>query len=82
MTREERTHEILYSCDSREELAERIAAFEELVEALRRDWGIEASWDGLRHFWYVGLTEEGVRKRDEAELEAIERVSMTHERMI
>lgn len=31
---------------------------------------------------YVDLTEEGVRKRDEAELEAIERVNMTHERMI
>ncbi|MBR1828117.1 MAG: hypothetical protein IJ781_01210 [Atopobiaceae bacterium] len=69
MTREERIHEILYSCDSREELAERIATFEELVEALRCDWDIEASWDGLRHFWYVGLTEEGVRKRDEAERE-------------
>lgn len=69
MTREERIHEILYSCDSREELAKRIAAFEELVEILRRDWDIEASWDGVRRLWYVGLTEEGVRKRDEAERE-------------
>lgn len=69
MTREERIHEILYSCDSREELAERIATFEELVEILRRDWDIEASWDGVRRLWYVGLTEEGVRKRDEAERE-------------
>lgn len=39
--------------------------YDELIEALRRDWGIEASWDGLRRFWYVGLTDEGVRKRDE-----------------
>lgn len=39
----------------------------ELIEALRRDWDIEASWDGLRRFWYVGLTDEGVRKRDERE---------------
>jgi hypothetical protein len=41
--------------------------YEELIEALRRDWDIEASWDGLRRFWYVGLTEEGVRKREERE---------------
>ena len=39
--------------------------YDELIEALRRDWDIEASWDGLRRFWYVGLTDEGVRKRDE-----------------
>lgn len=39
----------------------------ELIEALRRDWDIEASWDGLRRFWYIGLTEEGMRKRDERE---------------
>ena len=38
--------------------------YDELIEALRRDWDIEASWDGLRRFWYVGLTDEGVRKRD------------------
>lgn len=41
------------------------ARYRELVEILRRDWHIEASWDGLRKFWYVGLTEEGVRERDE-----------------
>lgn len=38
--------------------------YERLIEALRRDWGIEASWDGLRRFWCVELTEEGVRMRD------------------
>ena len=42
-------------------------SYDELIEALRRDWDIEASWDGLRRFWYVGLTDEGVRKRDERE---------------
>ena len=41
--------------------------YDELIESLRRDWDIEASWDGLRRFWYVGLTDEGVRKRDERE---------------
>lgn len=41
--------------------------YDELIDALRRDWDIEASWDGLRKFWYIGLTDEGVRKRDERE---------------
>ena len=41
--------------------------YDELIESLRRDWDIEASWDGLRRIWYVGLTDEGVRKRDERE---------------
>jgi len=44
-----------------------MSATDELIESLRRDWDIEASWDGLRRFWYVGLTDEGVRKRDERE---------------
>lgn len=39
--------------------------YDELIESLRRDWGIEASWDGLRRFWYVGLNEKGMRMRDE-----------------
>lgn len=38
-----------------------------LIDLLRDEWDIEASWDGLRRFWYVGLTDEGVRKRDERE---------------
>ena len=38
-----------------------------LVTLLRNDCDIEASWDELRRFWYVGLTDEGVRKRDERE---------------
>ena len=34
--------------------------YDELIEVLRRDWQIEASWDGLRRFWYVGWTDEHV----------------------
>ena len=34
--------------------------YRELIEVLRRDWGIEVSWDGLRRFWYVGRTDERV----------------------
>lgn len=59
--------------------------YDELIESLRRDWDIEASWDGLRRFWYVGLTDEGVRKRDEREATLRELVHcmaycMQHER--
>lgn len=45
-------------CDS---LKERIA---ELLRCLENDWHIHASWDGLRKFWCIELTEEGVRLRD------------------
>lgn len=46
-------------------MIEREPPYDKLIELLARDWGIEASWDGLRHFWYIGLTEECVRNRDE-----------------
>lgn len=45
--------------------AETVPPIDGLIDALRDGWNIEASWDGLRKFWCVGLTEEGVRKRDE-----------------
>lgn len=45
--------------------AETVPPIDDLIDALRDGWNIEASWDGLRKFWYVGLTEEGVRERDE-----------------
>lgn len=48
------------------------ARYRELVEILRRDWRIEASWDDLRKVWYVGLTEDGVRERDERDAKALE----------
>lgn len=44
-------------------LKERIA---ELLRCLENDWHIHASWDGLRKFWCIELTEEGVRMRDAA----------------
>lgn len=37
-----------------------------LVTVLRNDCDIEASWDGLRKFWYIGLTENGCLMRDMA----------------
>lgn len=37
-----------------------------LVTLLRNDCDIEASWDGLRKFWYIGLTEDGCLMRDRA----------------
>ena len=43
--------------------------YDELLRCLENDWHISASWDGLRKFWNVELTEEGVRLRD-AELRA------------
>ena len=53
----------LQNCDLKSE----IARYRELIRILGRDWGIEASWDGLRKFWYVGLNEKGVAERDERE---------------
>lgn len=44
-----------------------IVPYDILIDILRDELGIEVMWDGLRRFWYVGLTEEGVRKRDENE---------------
>jgi predicted RNase H-like nuclease (RuvC/YqgF family) len=43
------------------------ARYEELAHILDREWNIEVEWDGLRKIWYVGLTELGVRLRDERE---------------
>ena len=54
-----------------DELEQAIAAtlrsespYDELLHCLENDWHISASWDGLRKFWCVELTEEGVRLRD------------------
>ena len=38
--------------------------YDELLRCLENDWNISASWDGLRKFWCVELTDEGVRLRD------------------
>lgn len=39
---------------------------ERLVTLLRNDCDIDASWDGLRKFWNIGLTEHGCLMRDRA----------------
>lgn len=39
---------------------------ERLVTLLRVDCDIDASWDGLRRFWIIGLTEDGCLMRDRA----------------
>lgn len=39
---------------------------ERLVTLLRNDCDIDASWDGLRRFWSIGLTENGCLMRDRA----------------
>lgn len=52
-----------------EKLRAECARYESLIGILDRDWGIEASWDGLRKFWHVGLNDTGTRKRDESETE-------------
>lgn len=43
------------------------ARYEDLARILDREWNIEVEWDGLRKIWYVGMTELGVRLRDERE---------------
>lgn len=55
-----------------EKLRAECARYESLIGILERDWGVEASWDGLRKFWHVGLNDTGTRKRDESETENAE----------
>ena len=43
--------------------------YDELLDILASEWGIDASWDGLRGFWCVELNDEGMRIRDERETE-------------
>ena len=40
--------------------------YDELLRCLENDWHISASWDGLRKFWNIELTEDGVQMRDSA----------------
>jgi Lar family restriction alleviation protein len=40
--------------------------YDELIRCLENDWHINASWDGLRKFWCIELTDEGMRMRDSA----------------
>ena len=38
--------------------------YDELLRCLENDWHIRATWDGLRKFWCIELTEEGVKMRE------------------
>ena len=38
--------------------------YDELLRCLEHDWNIKVSWDGLRKFWNIELTEDGVKLRD------------------
>ena len=70
--------EAIAAWNSRAELGSE-PPYDELLRCLENDWNIRASWDGLRKFWCIELTEEGVRMRD-AELGSgtitVEQVSM------
>lgn len=51
---------------SKAESAKLREQMERLVTLLRNDCDIEASWDGLRRFWSIELTEDGCLMRDRA----------------
>ena len=53
-------------CKLRGENARLWEQMERLLTLLRNDCDIEASWDGLRRFWHIGLTESGCLMRDRA----------------
>lgn len=53
--------------------------YDELLRCLENDWNISASWDGLRRFWDIELTEEGVRLRDAEPNSLAERTCRTVE---
>ena len=42
---------------------------DKLIRILNNDYDLSIQLDGLRKFWHVGLTDEGVRKRDERDAE-------------
>lgn len=48
-------------------LRDEIVRYVDLARILDREWNINVDWDGVRRIWYVGLTELGVRLRDERE---------------
>lgn len=50
----------------RDENAKLREQIELLTTILRNDCDIDASWDGLRRFWSIGLTEGGCLMRDRA----------------
>ena len=66
----ERTCEMSERCrELMDESAELREQMGRLVRLLRDEHGIDASWDGLRGFWTVQLTDAGCAMRDRAEAE-------------
>lgn len=55
--------EAIAAWNTRAELGSELP-YDELLRCLENDWNISASWDGLRKFWCIELTEEGVKLRD------------------
>lgn len=49
---------------SEQEVNELKERMEKLISILDNDCDIEASWDGVRGFWYIGLTHNGIKLRD------------------
>ena len=58
--------QVLAPYDLAAENAALLEQMERLVTLLRNDCDIDASWDGLRRFWSIGLTEDGCLMRDRA----------------
>lgn len=52
--------------DAEAENANLLERMELLTTSLRNDYGIDASWDGLRRLWTIELTEDGCLMRDRA----------------
>ena len=52
--------------DDEAENANLLERMELLTTSLRNDYGIDASWDGLRRLWTIELTEDGCLMRDRA----------------
>lgn len=61
--------EVKVAADKLDRLEAENEQYRELIRILNHDWNIDASWDGLRKFWHVGLTEKGVAERDERDAE-------------
>ena len=61
-----------------DELQDQVDRYASLVRCLKRDHGINASWDNLRGFWNIEITEEHMNARDAlaAELADVERTHM------
>ena len=62
----------------RQSLDEIMAERNALVHCLEADHGLKASWDGLRKFWNIEITEERMEARDEVMAE-LNRLAAEHD---